>query len=225
MREPTSNVEYVEKALHSERVHAPALWIEVVEALLLALVALTTAWSGFEAAKWSGDSTEQMSNALRTTVLAQLKATLAGQDRLNDVFVFNDWLRAKAEHNEELADFYKRRFRPEYTVFFDEWLKLDPLHNPSAPPGPSFMKNYTNENAREAAQLDDKATVYVEAGERMRHASDEYVRVTVFLATVLLLMAIGQRLRTPGLRKIVAVGACILFFASAAFLLTLPHSW
>src|SRR5262249_32646633 len=100
-----------------------------------------------------------------------------------------------------------------------------PLHNLSAPPGPSFMKDYTNANARESAQLDDKAKVYLETGERMRHASEDYVRVTVFLATVLLLMAIGQRLRTPRLRKIVAVGACILFCASAAFLLTLPHSW
>jgi hypothetical protein len=114
MTEPTANVQYVEKALHSEPTNTQAnpTWIEVVEALLLALVAVSTAWSGFEATKWSGYSTDQMSLGLRTTVLAQSKATLAGQDRLYDVFTFNDWLRAKADHNERLVDDYQRRFRP-----------------------------------------------------------------------------------------------------------------
>lgn len=227
MPESTSNIEFVEKALHSDHHsgHAHPAWIEILEAFLLALVAVSTAWSGFEAAKWSGYSAEQISIGLRTTVLAQMKATLAGQDRLYDVFAFNDWLRAKAEHNEHLANFYSRRFRPEYAVIFQEWLKLDPFHNPSVPPGPSFMKEYRDVNAQESARLNEQAKGYFEAGVKMRNTSEEYVRVTVFLATVLLFMAIGQRLRRFWVRKAVAIAACILLAGSAYYLLTLPRSW
>jgi hypothetical protein len=32
-----------------------------------------------------------------------------------------------------------KRFTPEYRVAFDAWLKLDPLNNEDAPPGPRFM--------------------------------------------------------------------------------------
>jgi len=227
MTEPTANVQYVEKALHSEPTNTQAnpTWIEVVEALLLAFVAVSTAWSGFEATKWSGYSTDQMSLGLRTTVLAQSKATLAGQDRLYDVFTFNDWLRAKADHNDRLADDYRRRFRPEYAIVFQKWLTLDPAHNPSAAPGPSFMKEYSSTNAHESARLDDEARSYFEAAERTRHVSEEYVRVTVFLATVLLFLAIDQRLRSLWFRKVVALAACVLFGATALYLLTLPRSW
>lgn len=227
MPEPTSNVEFVESALHSEHPHrrADPLWIEIAEAVLLALVAISTAWSGFEAARWSGYSAEQTSLGLRTTVVAQSKATLAGQDRLYDVFTFNDWLRAKADHDEPLADVYRRRFRTEYDVVFQAWLKLDPFHNPSAPPGPSFMSGYTIANASESARLEDQASGFFDAGVRTRHVSEDYVRVTVFLATVLLFMAIGRRLRRPWIRKVVTVAACILFGASAYYLLTLPRSW
>src|SRR5262249_44078861 len=153
------------------------------------------------------------------------KTTIAGQERLYDVFTFNDWLRATAEHNASLADFYRRRFRPEFTPVFQDWLKLDPFHDDSAPPGPSFLPEYKIADAQQSAILDDRANSFFDESVRTRHVSEEYVRVTVFLATVLLFMAIGQRLRRPSVRKVVAIGACILFVYSAYDLLTLPRSW
>jgi hypothetical protein len=37
----------------------------------------------------------------------------------------------------------------DYREAFDEWLKLDPLNNPSATPGPPYMPGYKNPNLEE----------------------------------------------------------------------------
>src|SRR5271169_3453922 len=149
MAEATSNVEFAQK-IHEHHEHHPvhvdrrAQWIEMVEALVLAIVAVATAWSGYQAAKWEALSAQHYNLAARTTVLSEEKATLAGQDRLYDITTFNAWIDAKVGGRDKLAAFHQRRFRPEYATAFAAWWKLDPINNPSAPPGPIFMTEYTN---------------------------------------------------------------------------------
>lgn len=217
--------EVLESSRHQTHPKAPINWVEILEGVALALVAVLTALSGFQAAKWSGLSNQQVNLGLRTTVLAQEKATLAGQDRIYDVFAFNDWLEAKADHNEKLADFYQRRFRPEYAATFATWMKLDPLHDPSAPPGPVFMKEYANANAQESTKLNNQAKEFFDNAVSARGTSEEYIRVTLYLATVLLLTAIGQRIRTVWPRAVASVFSFILLSMSVYQLLTLRHLW
>ena len=45
----------------------------------------------------------------------------------------------------------------DYREAFDEWLKLDPLNNPSATPGRAYMPGYKNPNLEEAEQLNIEA--------------------------------------------------------------------
>ena len=40
-----------------------------------------------------------------------------------------------------------RRFSPAYKVAFEAWLATDPLHDPNAPAGPSFMPEYHNRSS------------------------------------------------------------------------------
>ena len=141
-----------------------ALWVGVAEAVVLSIVAVATAWSGYQAARWEAASAKQYALVSRTTVLSQAKATLAGQDRLYDIVTFNGWVAAKTAGNEKLAAIYQRRFRPEYAVAYQAWQKLDPFNNPSAPPGPVFMPQYTNANADEAQKLAEEADAHFEAG-------------------------------------------------------------
>jgi hypothetical protein len=42
---------------------------------------------------------------------------------------------------EDIVEFYKRRFLPEFKLAFDAWIKLDPINNNSAPPGPDICHN------------------------------------------------------------------------------------
>ena len=93
---------------------------------------------------------------------------------------------------------------------FEAWKKTDPFNNPNAPPGPMMMPEYHNAKSEESAKLGNEASEFFEQGTKARGTSDGYVRVTVLLATVLLLTAISQRFRT-------AVRAdCPCCFGSAA---------
>src|SRR5262249_33254290 len=118
--------------------------IEIIEALILALVAVATAWSGYQAAKWAGNQAETYADATRLRITAEGLATLAGQERIYDTDTFNSWLAAKLDGKAQAADFFERRFRAEYRPAFAAWLKTDPFNNAQAPPGPIFMPEYHN---------------------------------------------------------------------------------
>ena len=87
--------------------------IEIIEALILALVAVATAWSGYQAASWAGRRAENYAQASRLRVTAEGVATLAGQERIYDSDTFNSWLTSKLDGKEEAAQFFERRFRDE----------------------------------------------------------------------------------------------------------------
>jgi hypothetical protein len=228
MSEAASNVEFAQK-IHELDHHQPpgtdgrSRWVEIVEAVVLAAVAVATAWSGYQASKWDALSAQYYNLASRTTVLSQEKATLAGQDRLYDITTFDAWATAKVDHREKLAAFYERRFRPEYAMAFSAWWKLDPVNNPSAPPGPTFMAEYTNAKSQESAKLGEEANGHFERGVSTRETGDEYVKVTVLLATVLLLTALSQRFEIFGPRVAVVAVAFVLLGISAYWMLTLPR--
>ena len=131
-----------------------------------------------------------------------------------------EWLKAEAHGDKKLADLFERRFLPEFRPAFEAWKKTDPLNNPNAPAGPQLMAEYRSSKTEEAAKLNDQATEVFEQGTRDRQLSDEYVRVTVTLATVLLLMAISQRFKTRG----VPVGLLVIA-AAPAVLSGLPYPY
>jgi hypothetical protein len=187
-------------------------------------VAVATAWSGYQATKWDAVSNQNYSLAASTNMRAQEKATLAGQDRLYDIVTFNGWIAAESAGNKNLIVEYERRFRPEYTVAFLAWQKLDPLHNASAPSGPIFMPEYLSANAEGSKKLAAEATSYFDKGVNTRETGDHYVKVSVFLATVLLLTALGQRFDILVPRIVLLAVAFILLLFSTFWILTLPRA-
>jgi hypothetical protein len=229
MPEATSNVEFAHKIHEQGHHHQPPndhgrAWIEILEAVVLAVVAVATAWSGYQAARWDALSAEHYNLAARTSVLAQAKATLAGQDRLYDNTTFNGWVAAKTAGNDKLAAYYQRRFRPEYATAFAAWQKLDPFNNLSAPPGPIFMAEYRNANLQESVRLAEEEDRSFEEGVSTRETGDNYVRITVFLATVLLLTALSQRFKVFGPRVAVVAVAFVLLVISTYWILTFPRA-
>jgi hypothetical protein len=230
MSEATSNVEFAhmvhEQGHHH---HGPppdrrGQWVGIAEAIVLSIVAVATAWSGYQAAGWDALSAKQYALASSTTVMSQEKATLAGQDRLYDITTFDDWIAATTAGNKKLAAFYERRFRPEYRETFQTWQKLDPFSNPSAPPGPIFMPEYKNANEQESTRLAHEANGYFNQGVSTRQTGDSYVKVTVFLATVLLLTALSQRFESFGPRVTVVAVAFLLLIVSTYWVVTLPRA-
>jgi hypothetical protein len=169
------------------------LRFEAVEGVLLAAVALLTAWSGYQAALWNSRSALSYGQATAYRSSALAAQTLAGQQMLYDANTFSSWLVAAQANNTELMSFLERRFRPEYRPAFDAWLATDPLHNPSAPPGPAAMPQYRNANAEKAAALERQAGDAFDRGNSQRDKADDHVRVTVLLALALVLAALSRQ--------------------------------
>ncbi len=198
--------------------------LEILEAVVLAIVAVSTSWSGYQAALWTGHQSELYGEASRLRVQAEGASTTANQERLYNASTVVQWLIAEAHGDKKLADLFERRFLPEFRPAFEAWKKTDPLNNPNAPPGPQMMAEYKSSRTEEAAKLNDQATEAFAEGTKDRQLSDQYVRVTVTLATVLLLMAISQRFKTRGVRIGLLVIATILLCFPVYHVLRLPRA-
>lgn len=198
--------------------------LEIVEALVLAIVAISTAWSGYQAELWTGRQSELYGVASKLRVQAEGTTTFANQERMYIAATVVEWLKAEAHGDKKLADLFERRLPPEFRPVFEAWKKTDPIGNPNAPAGPQMMAEYRSALSESAARLNDQATEVFEQGTRSRQRADQYVRVTVTLATVLLLMAISQRFKIRNVRMGLIVVAVLLLCFPIYHLLTLPRA-
>jgi hypothetical protein len=205
---------------HRERSHAADEQtgrdrvVTIIEAALLAAVALLAAWSGYASAKWSTESRILIAEASTARVEANRAAALDGETLDFDSSTFDAWFTAYVAGNQEAMDVAARRFRPEFQVAFDAWIAADPFTNDNAPPGPTYMPEYERPGREHAKALDEKADARFLEGSEDAERADRYVRVTVFLATVLFLVGISGHFRVRMARYgLVGVGAAILVVA------------
>ena len=189
-------------------------WFEVVTASMLAVVAVASAWSVYQATRWSGVQSTDYAQAATLRVESTRNATLTGQLRLYDLVLVNNWINAYVNADTELAAIFENRLRPEFRPTFEAWLALDPFHNPDAPPGPLFMPGYPSSLPDTAEQLDAESARIFSEGETAREQGDAYVLNTVFLAMVLFLTTIADRFQWNAARAaLLTVGLLMLLVA------------
>ena len=189
---------------------------------MLAVVAVLAAWSGYASAKWGTESALKLAKASA----ARTEANRADLESLNtknfDASTFNAWFDAFAVDNPTAERIAINRFRPAFKKAFDSWMATDPATNPRAPKGPTYMPDYVQPGVAHTAVLDATANAYYATGERDGENSDNYVRTTVFLASVLFLVGISGHFRVRAARiGLIVVGATILCF-SVVLLATSP---
>ena len=190
--------------------------------ILLAIVAVATAWSGYQSTRWSGEQAAFYALANAARVKAAINSTTAGQQSLNDAIMFNNWLNAYYNKQNDLAEKYKRRFRPEFLPAFTAWLSEDPFDNPGAPPGPLFMPEYELKAKQIADQYEKDAVKYFSDGQTANEISDRYVLVTVFLASVLFFVAIAQKFDWQKIQIVILILAFCMLLYGAYHLTSLP---
>jgi hypothetical protein len=188
--------------------------ISVVEAALLALVAVLAAWSGYSSAKWGTESRlvlVQASTARTESSTAQLQAMT---QRNFDSSTFTVWFVAYVANDTAKMAIAERRFTPNFRRAFEAWMATDPATNPHAPQGPTYMPQYRQPQAAHAAVLSAEATALYARGSLDGSRSDDYVRLTVYLATVLFLVAISSQFKIRGIRVVlICFGGAVLCFA------------
>ncbi|HEY7106352.1 MAG TPA: hypothetical protein VH986_08120 [Acidimicrobiia bacterium] len=206
----------------SEAVTRRERTLEIVAALMLSLATLGIAWSGYQAAKWSGTQARRYTQASTARSLANRASTLAAQERTQDLLNFNRWLEVTTEGNDQLATLYERRFRPEFRAAFETWLAGDPLNRADAIASPLLEKNYVLADAVKADKLERLGDQRFDQGKSATENADDYVFVTVFFAVVLFFAGISLRFAWFPVRvAVLGLGAALLVYG-AIRLGTLP---
>jgi hypothetical protein len=204
-------------ATHRERI------LELAATFLLSIATLGIAWSGYQAARWSGIQSRHYAEANTARALANRTSTSAGQDRLQDLLNFNRWLEAETQGNTTLTHLYEARFRSEFRPAFQAWLVQDPLRNPGATPSPLLMPQYKPHQAAVADQLEHRADRAFAAGRAATDHTDAYVLTTVFFAAVLFFAGISLRFAWVEMRIVVlGLGTVCLGYALTRIALLPP---
>jgi hypothetical protein len=197
----------------SEAVSSRERILEIIAAVMLSLATVAIAWSGYQAARWSGLQARLYTEASTARSLANRDAVKGSQERLQDLLNFNRWLEVSTQGNTQLADLYQRRFRDEFRPAFDAWIAQDPLNNRSAVASPLLMPQYVIKDEVQSSRLEAVGDRRFAEGRDATENADDYIFLTVLFAVVLFFAGISLRFAWPILRLIVlGIGAVILVY-------------
>jgi hypothetical protein len=191
-------------------------WFEVLSAMILGLAMLGSAWSAYQSGLWGGIQDFRIAEAQISGRQAGEKAVFANQLRGIDVVLFERYVSALSENNQQLAQFLFERFRPEFKTAAEAWLSTKPLKNPSAPRTPFVMKEYSLAVEKEMRLLrHEEEKKFVEA-RRANEISDKYLLLTVFFSVVLFLGGITAAFEKRLVRlSLLGVSVTLLIVAAA----------
>jgi hypothetical protein len=213
---------------------------ELLEAIVLAVAAVLTAWAAFQATKWGGVQADNYSRASAARTESTRASTRAGQLSVIDVNSFTAWIAALGAEQRAGQDtglsadgrytprtgsesgFLFARFRPEFRTAVDAWLATAPLTNPKAAPTPFGLPEYKIAEAQQAADLEQKADAFAAAARQANQTGDNYVLMTILFASVLVLLGIGSKMDTFRARTFLFVIATVTLVVAAVVLFTFP---
>ena len=177
-------------------------WRELVTVVLLSVTAVVTAWTGFQASKWSGAMSISFSQASTARIEAARLEGVANRKQTVQVSLFTQWLEAYQADDEELTDFLSERFPEPLASAFSAWVLTKPLKNPDAPATPFEMPGYVIPELEEAGRADDRADGKFAEALRNNQRGDNYTILTVAFAAVLFFGPLSGRMRSSVLMGI-----------------------
>jgi hypothetical protein len=198
--------------------------VELVATLLLALAAVATAWSGYQATRWNGEQTKASSRTNAIRIDAARAQGLAEAQKEVDVATFIQWVDAYARGENSLQDFYFRRFRAEFKPAFTAWVATRPLENRNAPLTPFVMPQYELAAEQEAARLDVEAEASAATVRRNIQRASNYVLGVVLFSVALFFAGMSTRLGEARLRRFALGVGCTVFLGTVIWLATQPVS-
>ena len=193
-------------------------------AILLAMAAVATAWSSYQASRWTGEQAEAFSAANAARVESTRASDLANAQAEIDVATFSQWVDAHLHDDQEVADFYEQPFRDEFQPAFHAWLGTDPFDDPSAPPSPFAMPEYRLAASEHARRLESTANASAEQARQNVQRATNYVLRVVLFAIALFFAGISTKLPRTRLRAVILGVGCVVFIVTAIWIATFPIS-
>ncbi len=199
-------------------------WVEIAATVLLAIAAVATAWSSYQATRWNGEQAKTSGSVNKVRIQAARAADLSNAQKQIDVATFMQWVDAYASGETELVNFYRARFREEFKPAFNAWIATKPLQTAGAPPTPFALPEYRLAAEAEAARLDKNADALSAQVHRNIQRASNYVLGVVLFAVALFFAGMSTKLHAPALRKTMLVVGYLIFLAATVWIATSPVS-
>ena len=185
---------------------------ELVEAIVLSVAIVATAWSAYQAARWSGVQSLRLAETSAAGRTAMEKHLFGQEQMTGDAVGSMQVMNALVEGKQNIVEFYVTRMRIELRVAVEAWLALKPLTNASAPAHPLLMPQYTEGvigplRAEERTSQEESERLLGLAHDAKTN-SDKYVLFGVLLASVLFFVGIAGKFHPGHPRR------ALLFLAS-----------
>jgi len=195
--------------------------IDLIITVILSVSLVSVAWCAYQSTLWSGIQTfaiKESNNNMQQFVLYTIQQ---GQYSTVDVITFIEYVNALNHDDENIADFYYQRLRPDFKPAVDAWLETNPFENVNAPPHPFVMSEYQKTFSENAEQFLAKSTVKTQEAATANENSDNYVLLTVIFSVLLFLGGIQKKVKVAS--NLFLLIACMVTFSLATIsLLSLP---
>lgn len=197
---------------------------ELVATILLAVAAVATAWSSYQATRWNGEQAKASSRTNALRIEAARAQGLAEAQTQVDIATFMQWVDAYVRGKTELSDFYFERFRAEFRPAMNAWIATEPRKNPNAPLTPFAMPEYRLAADQEAERLDAEAEASSATVRRNIQRASNYVLAVVLFAVSLFFAGMSTKLKQPRLRWLTLTVGCLVFAGTTIWVATSPVS-
>lgn len=196
--------------------------IDIVSAIMLAVIIVAIAWCAYQSTLWNGVQTFKLHEVNTNDLQFVLKIIQQGQYSTVDSMTFIEYVNALHDNNQNLSAFYFERFSPEMKASVQAWLETDPLHNSTAPLHPFDMSQYNRIYMLEAQQFDKESELKYEEAQQANKNSDNYVLLTVIYSGVLFIGGILGRVFSRQVRMILLITGLGISSATTVVLFFMP---
>jgi len=197
--------------------------VELIAAVMLSIATVVTAWSAYQATRWSGDQAESYTSASATRTESVRASTEANRQVLIDVATFLNWLDAEQSGDHVLASDIHVRMRREFLPAFDAWLAMAPAG--SIPDGTPFeLPEYRLAAEADSKRLENKAAVLFEDGNESNQVSDDFVLAAVLFASVLFFSGLAGTFDSLQAQVLLLVLGAVMLGVGTIIVITLPQN-
>jgi hypothetical protein len=197
--------------------------VEMIAAILLSFATVFTAWSAYQATRWSGDQAGDYTTASALRTESVRASTLANRQVLIDVDTFLNWLDAQQQGDVQLADDLHARMREEFLPAFDAWIASAPDN--VIPPGTPFaLPEYELAAEEQAKRLEARAAATFADGTEANETGDDFVLAAVLFASVLFFSGLAGTLDSLKPQVLLLSLAGLMLVGGAIIVVTLPQN-
>ena len=197
--------------------------VELIAAIMLSIATVVTAWSAYQATRWSGDQAEDYTSASATRTESVRASTEANRQILIDVATFLNWLDAEQSGDHALADDIHARMRKEFLPAFDAWHATAPAG--SIPDGTPFeLPEYRLAAEERAKRLEAKAAALFEDGNQSNEVGDDFVLAAVLFASVLFFSGLAGTFDSLRAQLFLLILGGVMLLVGTVIVVTLPQN-